>query len=371
VIDCLPLPLGEGRGEGPESGDSPLALSTRTIYRPCMQNTTSNTHDLFFVEMFSNEEVARDLIRRHVPAGITEHLDMSSLEITSESYTDEFKRVFTDIILRLNTTQGHEAAIYLLLEHKSRPERFARLQILKYLVGKWVAALKSDNPPQYLPIIIPMIVCHGRQSWRYSPEFVDLFNCPAECFRPFIPSFRHLVHDLSVIDKGCLEERIILNAVQLAMKFIHSPELKENLDDIYASLEHVPDEDRQKALSALVTLYIVSNNGDISLDDVMTAMKNIIPKEEIMQTVADKIRAEERIVSLREGERAGELKGVRSTILDLVLVKFDHIPLGFTEKINAINDIGTLKGLSVSLVKAESLEAFEAIVDKVTRPTLH
>ena len=44
---------------------------------------------------------------------------------------------------------------------------------------------------------------------------------------------------------------------------------------------------------------------------------------------------------------------------------------GFSKKVHAIDDIDTLNALSLSLLRSDSLEAFEALVDKATKPTLH
>ena len=196
-----------------------------------MQNKVASPHDKFIVEMLSNEEITRELISRHVPVEITRHLDLDSLEVRSEAYTDELNRAFTDIIVKLRLKHGHEpeAEIYILIEHKSQPERFARLQILKYKLRKWLEALKAKEPPEHLPIIIAMVFTHGERRWRYSPDFADLFDCPSEDFRQFIPSFRHLIHDLNTLDTDQLQEQTLLNVVQLAMKFIHSKELKNHL----------------------------------------------------------------------------------------------------------------------------------------------
>lgn len=55
------------------------------------------------------------------------------------------------------------------------------------------------------------------------------------------------------------------------------------------------------------------------MDDILAILANYVPKEEVMQTVADQIRAESRSVFVQEGEKKGEMKGVRSTILDQML----------------------------------------------------
>ncbi|GAB6060669.1 Rpn family recombination-promoting nuclease/putative transposase [Desulfonatronum parangueonense] len=338
-----------------------------------MQDKINQPHDMFIVEMLSNEEVTRELITKHVPQEITQHLDLDSLEIKSESYTDELSRVFTDIVIKLHLKDRpeREAEIYILIEHKSRPEKFARLQILKYKLRKWLEALKATETPQYLPIIISMVFTHGERRWYYSPDFADLFDCPSDYFRQFIPNFRHLLHDLNDLDKEQLKEQTLLNVVQLAMKFFHSAELKDHLGDIYNPLALIKDPEKRKLFTILVSLYLMSDQTHIDVEDIIEVLANFDQKEEIVQTVTKKIRAEEREISLKKGREEGELKAARTMLLNFASSKFEYVPVGFSQKIHAIDDIDVLNSLSHSLARAESLEAFEALVNKATKPTTH
>ncbi|WP_459937894.1 Rpn family recombination-promoting nuclease/putative transposase [Desulfonatronum parangueonense] len=338
-----------------------------------MQDITNQPHDMFVVEMLSNEEVTRELIAKHVPQEITQFLDLDTLEIRSESYTDEMKRAFTDIVLKLQLKDrpDREAEIYILIEHKSRPEKFARLQILKYKLRKWLETLKAEETPQYLPIIISMVFTHGERKWYYSPDFADLFDCPSDYFRQFIPSFRHLIHDLNDLDKEQLKEQTLLNVVQLAMKFFHSLELKEHLGDIYSPLAKIEDPEKRKLFTILVSMYLMSPATHVDMKDIIEVITNFEQKEEIVQTVTKKIRAEEREISLKKGREEGELKGIRTALLNFASSKFEYVPVGFSQKIHAIKDIDVLNSLSHSLARAESLEAFEALVDKATKQTSH
>ncbi|TVQ95331.1 MAG: hypothetical protein EA399_18275 [Desulfovibrionales bacterium] len=338
-----------------------------------MQDRINQPHDMFIVEMLSNEEVTRELIAKHVPQEITQHLDLDNLEAKSESYTDELNRVFTDIVIKLHLKDRpeREAEIYILIEHKSRPEKFARLQILKYKLRKWLEAFKATETPQYLPIIISMVFTHGERKWYYSPDFADLFDCPSDYFRQFIPNFRHLLHDLNDLDKEQLKEQTLLNVAQLAMKFFHSNELKNHLGDIYNPLALIKDPEKQKLFTILVTLYLMSDETHVDMEDILEVITNFDQKEDIVQTVTKKIRAEERAISLREGEQKGKLEAARTMLLNFASSKFEYVPVGFSQKIHAIEDIDVLHSLSHSLPRAESLEAFESLVDKATKPTTH
>ena len=104
-----------------------------------MQNDPTCPHDFFFVTMFSDVEVIQHFIVRHFPPELVDLFDLSEIQTSSESYTDEAKRMFTDVIIKIPLKQGEFAEIFILFEHKSYPDRFARLQILRYLVGKWRA----------------------------------------------------------------------------------------------------------------------------------------------------------------------------------------------------------------------------------------
>ena len=142
--------------------------------------------------------------------------------------------------------------------------------------------------------------------------------------------------------------------------------MKNHLGDIYTPLAKIEDPEKRKLLTILVTMYLMSASGNVKMDDILAILTNYDPKEEVMQTVADQIRAESRSIFVQEGE----LKGVRTTLLNQSTAKFGYVPVGFSSKINAIEDIDTLNALSIGLLKAESLEAFEALVDKSGRVTV-
>jgi hypothetical protein len=59
-----------------------------------------------------------------------------------------------------------------LVEHKSEPDRWAALHLLRYIIGVW-SRLKEDKEldRKHLPEIVPVLLYHARQRWRRPPEF--------------------------------------------------------------------------------------------------------------------------------------------------------------------------------------------------------
>ncbi len=89
--------------------------------------------------------------------------------------------------------------MYLLFEHKSFIDRDIGFQIIQYLVKIWKSTL-HERKPGSLPIIIPLILYHGKSRWTVELNFSDYFNCP-DSLRRFIPDFQYLLWDASAYDE--------------------------------------------------------------------------------------------------------------------------------------------------------------------------
>jgi hypothetical protein len=118
--------------------------------------------------------------------------------------------------------------------------------------------------------------------------------------------------------------------------------------------------------------YLVKTSEMVKERDFKQALATL-PEggKEIMNTLADQWMRQGREDGLVNGRQEGELKAARTMLLNFASSKFEYVPVGFSQKIHAIKDIDVLNSLSHSLPRAESLEAFEALIDKASKPTLH
>ena len=90
----------------------------------------SNPHDRFFKETFSRVEAARDFVLNYLPSEVTALLDLESLEATKDSFVgNDLREHFSDLLYRVNLRQGRQAYVYMLFEHKSRPEPLIHLKV--------------------------------------------------------------------------------------------------------------------------------------------------------------------------------------------------------------------------------------------------
>ena len=149
-----------------------------------MAYTGDNTkaHDTCFKDFFGRREFALDFIKYYIPKEIKDHVDLSTIEVSIAGFvSEEHKEFYSDVVATLyflNSTQ--QLVIYFLFEHKSYPDKFAKLQILNYMVQKWLDLKKNHDSIQYLPIIIPVVIYHGTGKWNIGLDFADYFDLPNE-----------------------------------------------------------------------------------------------------------------------------------------------------------------------------------------------
>ena len=92
-------------------------------------------HDAFFRESFGRREIAVDFLRQQPPAEALAEVDLGTLEICKDTYVSaDLRSTYSDLVYRVRY-RDRELVIYLLFEHKSSPEHWTLLQLLRYIVG--------------------------------------------------------------------------------------------------------------------------------------------------------------------------------------------------------------------------------------------
>jgi hypothetical protein len=96
----------------------------------------ASPHDTFFRESFSRREIATDFLRWHLPADLLAEIDLDTLEIGKDSYvSSDLRSAYSDLVYRVQHRDG-PLSVYLLFEHKSRPEHWTLLQLLRYITAE-------------------------------------------------------------------------------------------------------------------------------------------------------------------------------------------------------------------------------------------
>jgi predicted transposase/invertase (TIGR01784 family) len=298
-----------------------------------MSKQFANIHDAFFKQVLSDPNLAGTFLSEHLPPDVANLLDPASPEPVPGSFVDEeLRQHHSDLLFRVRLKGGRDAFAYVLMEHKSSPDPGARLQLLRYVVRMLVHWYDQNKQQLPLPLVLPLLAHQGPEGWTLSCEFADLFGSVPEPLRPYLPSFRHALVDLPLIDDRALSAEARLRAFLKALKYSRRPELPDCIDLVLAEAPGLEEKD-------LLVILTYLDRGSIALDNKVMheALQRLVPdrKERIMgwltQPYYDKGKAEGRAEGRAEGEARGEAK----ILARLLEIRFGAIPAALHQRIFA------------------------------------
>lgn len=167
---------------------------------------TATPHDALFKATFSVPGRAAELLRVALGPELAARIDWSSLAAENASFIDEALRSQQADLLFTVRLGERTICPYLLLEHKSTPERWTGFQVLKYVLRIWDSRLTFDPKLTALPPVLTIVLYNGERSWTFASDFLSLVDIPpgAEFLRAFNPQFRFVFVDLSTLDGEAL-----------------------------------------------------------------------------------------------------------------------------------------------------------------------
>uniref|UniRef100_A0A1S7LF79 Transposase n=1 Tax=Magnetococcus massalia (strain MO-1) TaxID=451514 RepID=A0A1S7LF79_MAGMO len=133
-------------------------------------------HDHSYKQLFSHQEMIRDLLQGFVHEEWVEKLDFTTLEKVSGSYvTDDLRDREDDVIWRVRWSDRW-LYIYALLEFQSTVDRFMAVRMLVYVGLLYQDLIKSGQIGQgdKLPPVLPVILYNGKPEWTASKSVADL-----------------------------------------------------------------------------------------------------------------------------------------------------------------------------------------------------
>jgi hypothetical protein len=195
---------------------------TKKLKQGDQQDTPKEPHDTFFRQLLTQPQVVADFVKNYLPADVVAMLDLTQLQPEKETFVDvRLRKHFSDLLYSVPLKSGGKVFLYLLFEHKSQPDKQARLQLLRYMVRIWEQEWRKRRQ---LSPIVPILFYHGQETWSYPVEFADLVE-PPEALKRFTPHFRHLLTDLSAYSDEQVVGEVWLRVSLLVLKHIFDQNL--------------------------------------------------------------------------------------------------------------------------------------------------
>ena len=303
------------------------------------------SHDGFFKAILEQPGTAAALLKERLPAELVARLRLDTVEPAPAGFIDEeLKASQGDALLVVKTVEGETSMVYVLIEHKSAPDFWIALQLLKYL-ARLYERWHTEHRLEKLPLVVPLVVYHGEEPWNAPPDFGGLLAGR----KPSTPAhldFGYAMLDLGQIPNEELSEHQDLHAGLLLLKY--GPRTRERAPVVKLGLllRAVRVESREffvKAISYTINVYPTERAAEI-----LEEARRIIPEEEAMfRTLVDEWKD--------EGFREGKAEGKADTLISLLVQRFGSVSGGAEGRIRQA-DVARLDAWLARFLNAKSVE---------------
>ena len=283
-----------------------------------MAGEVSKPHDHLFRTVFGEKAEAAGLLRAHLPATVSRELVWSSLRWQSVSFIDDRLRDSeSDLLYAIERKGGGAPAwLYVLLEHRSTPDAWLRLRLLKYSIRIWERDRRRHPNEEHLRPIVPLVFYQGERRWRHACEFSELFSADVRQW-PGVPRYAHLLIDQTGVGPDDIRGELRGRIAQLAMMAAYraSWPLLQRLVGLLAELGQVGGTEDLRE----IVVYIATTTRDPERwHRFAEAVRREVPgggelmgkTEKMLEIYAERKEQEAR----QEGRQEGELRGKVLTI---------------------------------------------------------
>jgi predicted transposase YdaD len=311
-----------------------------------------NPHDCFFRESFGRSEIARDFLRHHLPVGLLDDIDLATLAIGKDSFVSpELREAYSDLVYSVRCRDG-ELRVYLLFEHKSTPDAWIHLQLLRYIVAAADEFRRQHPGARHLPPVYPLVLYHGRARWRVPASFHERIAPLPAVLAPYVPQFRYALHDISARSHAEIKGEVLTRLVQLALRHIYSAEPREALAPLIGLIAQVSARSTGLEILEALLRYYVKATGRLDEGDIRALLHALPEGEELMQTFIDNYFDQGKQQGMQQGMQQGEA----AVLLRLIELKFGPPAAAVRRRIEQA-DAATLLRWSERILTADRLDA--------------
>lgn len=326
-----------------------------------MTSWLHHPHDHFFKAMFGHTEVAADFLRHYLMPEVAALLEPNSLRIRKDSFVDPaLTEHRSDLLYQVRLRDGGEGYVYVLFEHKSAPEPAIGLDLWRYLARIWEQTRKAGGGGP-LPLILPVVIYHGREPWRLSTEFAGFLAELPPALAAFVPNFRYWLVDLSAYSDEAIRGEVVLRVTLLLFKYIFREELRERLPFILGLLADLLTQRSGLDYLETVLRYVAGATDRVNRDDLRRALEQTwVRGEQTMATIAEEWIQEGMQKGLQQGLQQGLSQGETRVVRRLLTRRFGPLPAWVEERLQRA-DAAQLERWADRVLEAATLEAVFAM----------
>lgn len=292
-------------------------------------------HDALFRLVFSDPHNTQSELRSVIPPDLAARIDLDALELRHGTFVDEaLQHRHTDLLFR-TTVDGHDAYVYLLVEHQRTADQLMALRMLNYQGRIWEHHVAGERPrvaSTPLPMIVPVVIYQGTRRWSAPTDIAGLLDADdvtRAAAGELLPRVRYVVDDLTLLDDGALRARSLTPAARITfVAFTKAPDDS----DVTAWLGSWSEDFRRllespghaRLLDGIFTYLLkVSTTPVTQLTEFAATLGT--EAEEVAVTTAQRLHAMGFNEGRQEGREKGREEGEARMLLKMLELRFGQL----------------------------------------------
>jgi predicted transposase YdaD len=284
-----------------------------------MAKLLPSPHNCYFLFNFSRLPLVRNLLENYAGPEILTSFDLSTLRISSGSFVDdELRQSQADLLFEadlLPQTQqtpprrairsGPETGfLRLLLEHKSYQDSETPFQVMKYQMRVWEQQMRAGEPRTP---IVSMVLYHGEHPWNTHRSLQSLLDYPLT-LRPCSPDLTFPIIDLCAMRDEEIRGEPLLQFTLRLLKYIRSPTLEEQLDDLLAQLALALKFPLDLDILRAVLIYLHTATSRLTMSQITQSFQTVF------QSIGQPVPGSVGELLIQQGMEKGMEKGMKKGV---------------------------------------------------------
>jgi len=254
-------------------------------------------HDTLFRTMCAHQDIQQDLVAVALPE-LAQHIRLETVSAVKDTFTEGAQ---ADLLLSVEDADGATHLIYILVEHKSYPDRVVALQLWGYLHSIWKSWQQDPrNRRTPLPRIHPVVLYHGRRRWKVPTRLSGLHAPGGYTWA----DLEYRLVDLAVVEPR--EYRIGVRTLAFLIILKHTLRIMTREAAravLHALSEPALDQSTRELLVEYMTRHTPRQNAPVLLETTRE-MHYLTEGGHTVMTMAEAL--------LKEGEEKGHKKGLEN-----------------------------------------------------------
>ena len=258
-----------------------------------------------------------------------------------------------DAVFRIRLRKDAEKWAFVVLEHKSYVDARTALQLVRYMARLWLAAIDEGTlPGGRLPLVIPIVIFHGKGNWTTPRSTEDIVETGPEGRNMFAcPSGDYILVDLKAIPSEQWSRDSMTRSGIAALALAGGVALSDEIMDMLAAGLVDTEFGRYLLNYAARHLNVTQDDLNAALQRQSTDPREREQRKALVMTMADTLHEEGRV----EGRAEGRAEGKVETLLRLARLKFGAVPRNVATRLRGASNEDLDRWLD-ALITADDLD---------------